>query len=156
MDPQNVKHVAALGNVCSAIQRLPTSAVLSTGLEKRGNIAVASGGFTDIWRGDLGELRVAIKAFRIYPAQNLKEAKEVSTQPPRRVCSFKNFQILWKRVPVWMRLSHPNILQFRGVNMTLFQLSLVYDWGQNGNITQYVASHPRASRSSLVGKFLSP
>ena len=36
--------------------------------------------------------------------------------------------------------------------MTLFQLSLVYDWGNNGNITQYVAAHPRASRPSLVRK----
>ena len=36
--------------------------------------------------------------------------------------------------------------------MTLFQLSLVYDWGYNGNITQYVATHPRASRASLVRK----
>ena len=70
----------ALGNVCSAIQRLPTSAVLSTGLEKRGNIAVASGGFTDTWRGDLGELQLAITAFPRYPAQDLKEAKEVSIQ----------------------------------------------------------------------------
>jgi len=87
-----------------------------------------------VWRGDLGELRVAIKAFRIYPAQNLREAKE----------------ILWKRIPVWMRLYHPNILPFRGVNMTLFQLSLVYDWGYNGNITQYVASHPSAPRPYLL------
>lgn len=78
-----------LGNMCSAIQRLPTSALLSTGLEKRGNIAVASGGFTDVWRGDLGELRVAIKVFRIYPAQNLRDAKEVRNQSMREVCSRK-------------------------------------------------------------------
>lgn len=84
-----MKLVTALGSLCSATQQLPTSAVLSTGLEKRGNIAVASGGFTDIWRGDLGNLRVAIKAFRIYPAQNLKEAKEVSIQPALEVCSRK-------------------------------------------------------------------
>ena len=143
----------ALGNLCSAIRQLPTSAVLSTGLEKRGNIAVASGGFTDIWRGNLGDLRVAIKAFQIYPAQNLKEAKEVSMQPAREARSQKKTQILWKRVPVWMRLSHPNILQFRGVNMTLFQLSLVYDWGHcNGNIMQYITSHPLAHRASLVRK----
>lgn len=51
-----------------------------------------------------------------------------------------------------MRFSHPNILPFRGVNMTLFQLSLVYDWGYNGNITQYIASHPRAPRPYLVRK----
>ena len=147
-----MKRVTALGNVYSAIQRLPTSAVLSTGLEKRGNIAVASGEFTDTWRGDLGGLQVAIKAFRIYPAQNLKEAKEVSIQLTSEICSRTNLQVLWKRVPTWMRLSHPNITQFHGVKMTPSELSLVYDWGQNGTITQYVASHPRASRASLVGK----
>ena len=64
----------------------------------------------------------------------------------------RNLQILWKRVPLWRKLSHENILSFRGVNMTLFQLALVYDWGQNGNISQYVASHPGASRPALVRK----
>ena len=68
----------ALGNVCSAIERLPTSAILSAGLEKHGNVAVASGGFTDIWRGEYDATQVAIKAFRLHPTQNLKEAKEVS------------------------------------------------------------------------------
>ena len=47
-------------------------------------MAMASGGLTDVWRGDLGDTRVAIKAFRIYPANNLKEAKEVSKQPMLR------------------------------------------------------------------------
>ena len=67
--------------MCSATDRLPTSTLLAAGLEKRGAIAVASGGLTDIWRGEYYGSPVAIKAFRIYPAQNLKEAKEVSTQP---------------------------------------------------------------------------
>ncbi|KAF9647758.1 kinase-like protein [Thelephora ganbajun] len=131
---QNTRFIAALGNLCSAIERLPTSAVLSTGLEKRSNIAVASGGFTDIWQGDTRDRSVAIRALRMYPASNLKEAKK----------------ILWKRVPTWMKLSHENILPFRGVNMTLVQLALVYDWGQNGNINQYLALHPRVSRPSLL------
>lgn len=56
----------------------PTLDVLCTGLKKRGNIAVATGGFTDMWRGSLDGRRVAIKAFREYPAQNLREAKKVS------------------------------------------------------------------------------
>ena len=73
--------------MCSATVRLPTSAVLSAGLEKRGNIAVASGGLTDIWRGQYNSAQVAVKAFRIYPAQNLKEAKEVSLQSTREVRS---------------------------------------------------------------------
>ena len=75
---QSVKHITALGEVCSAIRRLPASAVLAEGLEKHGAMAVASGGLTDVWRGKLGDIRVAIKAFRIYPAHNLKQAKEVS------------------------------------------------------------------------------
>ena len=57
------------------------------GLEKRGTMAVASGGLTDIWRGQLNDARVAIKAFRIYPAQNLKEAKEVRSTAKARARS---------------------------------------------------------------------
>ena len=86
-DTQNAKSIIALGEVCSATSLLPTSALLSAELEKRGEIAVASGGFTDIWRGEYYARQVAIKTFRIYPAQNLKQAKEVSTQPPSEVCS---------------------------------------------------------------------
>ena len=81
----DAKFIIALGGVCSATERLPTSALLSAGLEKRGNIAVASGGFTDVWRGEYYAMPVAIKAFRIYPAQNLKEAKEVSIHPVSEV-----------------------------------------------------------------------
>lgn len=91
LDSQSAKHITALGNLCGAIQRLPTSAQLSVGLEKRGYIAVASGGFTDIWRGSLSGVQVAIKAFRIYPAQNLKEAKEVNRTANTRVRSPTTF-----------------------------------------------------------------
>jgi len=82
----DAKYITALGEVCGTTERLPTSALLSTGLEKRGNIAVASGGFTDIWRGEYYSMQVAIKAFRIYPAQNFKEAKEVSIWSISEVC----------------------------------------------------------------------
>ena len=51
---------------------------------------------------------------------------------------------------MWGKLSHENIISFRGVDMTLFQLALVYDWGQKGNIRQYLVSHPGTSRPPLV------
>lgn len=76
-DSQSAKSIIALGNVCSTTGRLPTSAVLSTGLEKHDNTPAASGKLADIWRGELCTTQVAIKAFRIYPAQNLEEAKKV-------------------------------------------------------------------------------
>jgi len=128
------KLVAALGEISSDTGLLPNSIGLLRGLEKRGDIAVASGGTTDIWRGSLNDEPVAFKAFRIYPPQDLHEAKK----------------ILWKLVPVWKRLIHENVLPFRGVDMSTFQLALVYDWGHNGNIMQYLESHPNASRAKLV------
>lgn len=133
LDPQNVNYLATLGVICSAIGRLPTSSVLSSGLQKPEDIAVASGGFSDIWRGDLNAVQVAMKAFRLH-ARGLEGAKK----------------ILWTRIPIWRRLHHPNVLPLRGVNTTYFQLALVYDWGEYGNITQYVASNSSASRPSLL------
>ena len=128
------KLIAALGEISSDTGLLPNSIGLLRGLEKRGEIPVASGGTTDIWKGTLNDKPVAFKAFRIYPSQDLHEAKK----------------ILWKLVPVWKRLIHENVLPFHGIDMSTFQLALVYDWGHNGNIIQYLESHPNASRAKLV------
>ena len=131
---KDVKFVATLGNISSDILLLPKSTGTLQGLEKREEIAVASGGTTDIWRGTWNGQRVAFKAFRIYPPQNLQEAK----------------RILWKLVPVWKRLVHENVLSFHGVTTSIFQLALVYDWGHKGNIMGYLESDPDASRPELV------
>ena len=74
---QNTPLLRALGFICSITTHLPCSIILSDGLKKCGGIAVASGGFTDIWRGTHYTKIVAIKAFRTYPVQDLKEAKKV-------------------------------------------------------------------------------
>lgn len=150
-DPRNVKHLSTLGEVCSAIKRLPPSAALHAGLKKRGTMAVASGGLADIWQGERACKWVAIKEFRI-STDNLGLAKQVRVYLIWQNCSRTNPQILWKRVPVWKKLSHENILPFHGVDTSLFRLGLVYDWGPNGNINQYIASHPHVSRPSLVWK----
>ena len=104
------------------------------GLEKHGEMAVASGGTTDIWRGTLNNKQVALKAFRMYLLQDLQQAKT----------------ILWKLVPIWKSLTHENVLPFLGIETSIFQLALVYDWCDNGNIVQYLESHPNASRPKLV------
>lgn len=51
---------------------------------------------------------------------------------------------------IWKKLSHENVLPFHGVDMTNFQLALVYDWVEFGNINQYLNSYPGVSRTRLV------
>lgn len=51
---------------------------------------------------------------------------------------------------MWKRLSHEHVLPFYGVDTTNFQLALVYDWADSGNIIQYLELHPKASRAHLV------
>ena len=131
---KDTKFVGMLGDISSNILMLPSSTGSLQGLKKRGEIAVASGGTTDTWRGVWGNKPVALKAFRIYPPQDLLDAKK----------------ILWKFAPTWKRLIHENVLPFHGVDTSLFQLALVYEWGQNGNIMQYLESNPGASRAKLV------
>ena len=131
---KDTKFVSTLGDISSDILLLPNSIGALQGLKRRGEIAVASGGTTDIWRGTWNSQQVALKAFRIYPPQDLQEAKK----------------ILWKLVPIWKRLVHENVLSFRGVDTSIFQLALVYDWGHHGNITQYLESNYGASRPELV------
>lgn len=131
---RDAKPVVVLGEICSDTGLLPNSVGSLQGLKKLGEIAVASGGTTDTWRGVLDNEQVALKAFRIYTPQDLREAKK----------------ILWKSVPIWKRLNHENLLPFRGVDTTIFELALVYDWGHNKNIVQYLESHPEASRPKLV------
>ncbi|KAF9642266.1 kinase-like protein [Thelephora ganbajun] len=115
-------------------QAAPAVIASLQGLVKLGETAVASGGTTDIWRGAWGDNPVALKAFRIYPLQDLQEAKE----------------ILWNLVPTWKQLAHENVLPFHGVDTSIFQLALVYEWGHNGTIMQYLESHPDASRPELL------
>ena len=79
IDPRNVKFINVLGDVCRAHMQLPTSAILSAGLDKRGDVAITSGGLTDIWPGEYRGAQVTIKVFRIHPSQKREKAKEVRT-----------------------------------------------------------------------------
>jgi len=57
---------------------------------------------------------------------------------------------LWEGVVIWKRLSHKHVLPFYGVDMVNFQLALVYDWADSGNIIQYLESNPNVSRTRLL------
>ena len=78
---QNTTLLRALGSICSATIQLPHATILSDGLKICGDIAVASGGFTDTWRGSYRGKTVALKAFRTFPLQDLREAEKVRPMP---------------------------------------------------------------------------
>ena len=76
-DTQTTTFLRALGSICSATIQLPYTAILPDGLDICGDIAMGSGGFTDTWRGVHQGKPVALKAFRTFPVQDLREAEKV-------------------------------------------------------------------------------
>ena len=74
------KSVRILRRVCGSQTVLPHSCILSDNISKEGDIAVASGGFADVWKGRHNKNHVCIKAFRVYTAENLSKVKQVRNQ----------------------------------------------------------------------------
>ena len=148
---KNKEYITALGNVCSEILQLPPSAILSR-MPEEINGPFGSGGLIETKKGKLGRVRVVIKTISVHETDVLEKPKKV------RMCSLlvisvdEHSQILWQRVPMWQRLTHPNILRFRGVHLDLKKLSLVYDEAEYCGITQYIAAVPQAPRPPLVCK----
>jgi len=55
---------------------------------------------------------------------------------------------------MWKRLTHPNIVPFKGV--TLDPLQIVSEWMPGGDLTDYISLNPQANRINLVSPFLPP
>jgi hypothetical protein len=77
---KNKEIIVALGNVCSEIRQLPTSAIRSGMLEEASGPPSGSGGLTEAGKGKLGGVRVVIKTIPVHGTDNL-DPKKV------RVCS---------------------------------------------------------------------
>ena len=71
------KSVHILRRVCGSQTILPLSCVISGNISKEGEIAFASGSFTDVWKGRHNDNPVCIKAFRTYTTKNLSKIKQV-------------------------------------------------------------------------------
>jgi hypothetical protein len=77
---KNKEYIAALGNVCSEIRQLPTSAIRSGVLEDTSGPS-GSGGLTEAGKGKLGGVRVIIKTISVDGTDISKDPKKV------RLCS---------------------------------------------------------------------
>jgi len=56
-----------------------------------------------------------------------------------------------KEAVIWKTLRHPNILPLIGVMMSKTQFAMASDWMENGNINEFLKTHPAANRLELVG-----
>ena len=74
------RSVRILRRVCGLQRILPRSCIISDGISKEGDIAFASGGFADVWKGRYNGNPVCVKAFRAYTADNLAKIKQVGSQ----------------------------------------------------------------------------
>ena len=74
------RSVRILRRLCGSQNILPRSCILSENILKEGDIAFASGGFADVWKGRHNGNLVCIKAFRAYTAENLSKIKQVGGQ----------------------------------------------------------------------------
>ena len=50
----------------------------------------------------------------------------------------------------WNTLRHPNVLPLLGVSMGDYQLAMVSEWMDHGNINEFVKTHWDANRFELV------
>ena len=127
----------ALGEISSAIRVLPESIRLFQGLNMHKATIISQISWSSkhnahlLW-GSFGNHAVAL--MRIFTLSSV----------PQEVQGF-----LWKCASIWERLVHENILPFHGVYIPVDHLVLIYDWGHNGNILQYLKSDPNASRLKL-------
>ena len=74
------RSVRILRRVCGSQTILPRSCILSENISSDGDIAFASGEFTDVWKGRHNGNRVCITAFRTYTSKDLSNIKSVRSK----------------------------------------------------------------------------
>ncbi|KAG1884466.1 hypothetical protein F4604DRAFT_207905 [Suillus subluteus] len=111
-------------------QELHSLEDLTNKVQRRSSYPVASGGFGDIWKGDLVKhsrvFQVAVKTIRAFESDN----NEVARKKANRVR---------RELKVWERLKHNSILPLWGVADDFGPyLAMVCPWADNGALTGFL------------------
>ncbi|KAG1867299.1 kinase-like domain-containing protein [Suillus subalutaceus] len=125
-------------------QELHSLEDLTNKVQRRSSYPVASGGFGDIWKGDLVKhsrvFQVAVKTIRAFES----DSNEVARKKANRVR---------RELKVWERLKHNSILPLWGVADDFGPyLAMVCPWADNGALTGFLEL--RQYKLSLQDKFL--
>ncbi|KAI3602834.1 amp-ligase [Moniliophthora roreri] len=102
---------------------------------REGTHALRGGGFSDIWKGALGEQSVCLKVMRFYLEASGRER-------------LKAVNAFYEEALVWKQLNHRNILPLLGVNIELFfpAFCLISPWMSNGDLITYLEQNPEHDR----------
>lgn len=119
-------------------QILPPSLILKN-IVREGTHALRGGGFSDIWKGVLGEQSVCLKVMRVH----LEASEQKKLKAVKAFC---------EEALVWKQLSHPNVVPLLGVNTELFTpaFCLVSPWMSNGDLITYLEENPEHDRSRSI------
>ncbi|KAG8752765.1 hypothetical protein FRC12_011801 [Ceratobasidium sp. 428] len=97
---------------------------------------IASGGFGDIYRGDLKDgTQVAIKTIRLSIGSSEQDQKILKHAA--------------REVYTWSKCKHPNVQPLLGLVMFHGDLGMIARWEANGNLPQYLERHKYADRCAL-------
>lgn len=114
-----------------------------------------SGGSSDVYKATFEGRPVVIKTLRVAGTADPRKVHKVSdlhlnaTQQPLR----QDPKLLAREVVGWKWLRHENILPFVGVVFTPPLVSIVSEQMKNGNIMNFVRSHPKFNRIRLVSEW---
>ncbi|KAF9259832.1 kinase-like protein [Marasmius fiardii PR-910] len=99
-------------------------------VKKLGNYPVGGGAFGDVWKGEIGKVKVCLKVVKVYQTSDVQQLS-------------KEYMV---EAIVWQHLKHPNLLPFLGMyylDKARVQLCLVSPWMERGNLVQYLKTTPR-------------
>ena len=113
-----------------------------------------SGGFADIKCGKYKGCTVAVKTLRVAMSDNFVKIRKVGG---KRVFAVRwdgteiIYQQFCKEVILWNSLSHPNVLELKGVlgGIEQYQFATVSEWMAHGNIMEYIRKYA-TNRLELV------
>ncbi|KAF8527937.1 hypothetical protein BU17DRAFT_38716, partial [Hysterangium stoloniferum] len=113
-------------------------------ITQRSKYIEACGNYADIWTGELGDKKVAIKSMRGFNSMGLRIVKE------------KLFKRTWREYLVWSSVIHPNIHQCLGYSYDFGPESqhelpaLISPWMSNGTAMSYIECWPAVDRLPLI------
>jgi serine/threonine protein kinase len=107
----------------------PGSPEIATSISAEQSTPVRGSLFSDVFMGLSGEERVCVKRLRIFEDPATRE---------------RIHERIINDAKVWKTLKHNNILEFKGIDTSVFKpmIAIVLPWCENGNIIQYLQREP--------------